>query len=303
MTAPNITFDALFDPEFLARVQQFALSVSQVDKGGRLAEQASNARGQGSDFADFRPYIPGDDLRAIDWNIYRRLGRLFVRVFEERQDMPVYFLIDSSASMATGETPRLHAALRASLAIAAIALGQHDSVTLMPFADAMAIQARQISGKGNLVRVARHLADTVPEGGTALARSVEALAALRMRRGLAVIVSDFFDPDGLAPVLDALALVPHQLILVQLVRPEDADPTRNPACTGDVLIEDSETGVQVELSITPELMTRYQNAYGAFTRDLLAFATTRPAPLIQLDASRDVLDQLAILFEGGTLTL
>ena len=303
MTAPQLRFDALFDPEFLARVQQFALSVPRVDKGGRLAEQASTARGQGLDFADFRPYIAGDDLRTIDWNIYRRLGRLFVRVFEERQAMPVYFLIDISKSMFTGESPRIHAGLRTSLALAAIVLGQQDSVGLFPFSDAMTIQARHLSGKGNLVRVARYLCDYAPAAGTSLAGSIETLAAMRLRRGLVVIVSDFFDDGGLDAVLPALSLLPHRALLVQLVRPEDSDPTRNPALSGEVAVEDSETGALLELTITPELLDRYHEAYQAFNDRLMGHALAHGAALARIDATRDVLDQLGALFAGGRLAL
>lgn len=303
MTAPQLSFDALFDPDFLARVQQFALSVTRVDKGGRLAEQASTARGQGLDFADFRPYIAGDDLRTIDWNIYRRLGRLFVRVFEERQSMPVYFLIDISKSMFTGESPRIHAGLRASLALAAIVLGQQDTIGLFPFSDAMTVQARHLSGKGNLVRVARYLAEYAPAAGTSLSGSIETLAAMRLRRGLVVIVSDFFDSNGLDQVLPALSLLPHRTLLVQLVRPEDGDPSRHPALAGEVAVEDSETGALIELTITPDLLERYRQAYAAFNDRLLAHALAQGAALARIDATRDVLEQLGTLFQGGRLTL
>ncbi|WP_448664655.1 DUF58 domain-containing protein [Sphingomonas sp. CJ20] len=303
MTAPSLSFEALFDPDFLARVQQFALSASRVEKGGRLADQSSSARGQGIDFADFRPYVPGDDLRAIDWNIYRRLDRLFVRVFEERQDMPVYFLIDISRSMFTGESPRIHAGLRTTLALAAIVLGQHDSVALFPFSDAMTVQTRNLSGKASLMRVARHLADYQSAGGTALALSIERLASMRLRRGLVVIVSDFFDDSGLDQVLPALGLLQHRILLVQLTRPEDSDPTRHPALAGDVAIEDAETGRQIELTITPEVLERYRQAYRAFSEELLAHSLTYGHALARIDASRDVLEQLGELFLGGRLAI
>lgn len=303
MNAPPLSFDALFDPAFLTSVQQFALSIERVEKGGRLAEQASTARGQGIDFADFRPYVAGDDLRSIDWNIYQRLGRLFVRVFEERQDLPVYFLVDVSKSMFAGESPRIAAGLRTTLALAAIVLGQHDSIGLFPFSDAMTIQTRHLSGKNNLVRTARYLAEYEASGGTALATSIEQLASLRLRRGLVVVVSDFFDEAGLDRVLPALTLLQHRVLLVQLVRPEDADPTRHPALNGDVALEDCETGALVDLTITPELLARYQQVYGAFNERLQASAIERGHALVRIDASRGVLEQLSAIFRSGKLAL
>ena len=106
------TFDELFDPEFLAALTPFALRARRAPPAGRPADQASRQRGFGLEFADFKSYVPGDDLRAIDWNIYRRLGRLFVRVFEERRDLPVYLLVDRSRSMFLETPPRIRASSR-----------------------------------------------------------------------------------------------------------------------------------------------------------------------------------------------
>lgn len=303
MTAQPLDFDTLFDPVFLARVQQFALSVVRAQKGGRLAEQASTARGQGLDFADFRPYVAGDDLRAIDWNIYRRLGRLFVRVFEERQDMPVHLLVDLSRSMFIEDSPRIHAAQRVALALGAIVLGQHDSIGLYPFSDALSIQARAMTGKTGLPRLARHIASWEAGGNTALATAAAQLAAMRLREGVAVIISDFFDPAGMAAIADALAQVRHRLLLVQLNRPEDADPTLNPGFAGDLAIEDGEAGGLVEVSVTPALLAQYKAQYATFQQGLLDMAAARGAALVKIDAGRDVIDQLAGIFAHGKVTL
>jgi uncharacterized protein (DUF58 family) len=303
LTASALTFEELFDPDFLARLQQFTLSVARADKGGRLADQKTPARGQGLDFADFKPYVAGDDLRAIDWNIYQRLGRLFVRVFEERQDLPVYVLLDVSRSMFAEEKPRIHAAQQVALALSAVALGQHNSVGLFPFSDALTIQAKGMSGKSNLARVVRALASWQAGGGTALGQAAERLAAMRLRQGLVVVISDFFDEAGLDSVLGSLALLRHRLLLVQLVRPEDADPMLNPAFTGDLVIEDEENGTLLDVTVTPQLIEAYRAQYRAFNAQLTGFATQRGAALTRIDAARDVLDQLQDLFKAGRLDL
>lgn len=303
MTASALTFEELFDPDFLARLQQFTLSIARADKGGRLADQKTPARGQGLDFADFKPYVAGDDLRAIDWNIYQRLGRLFVRVFEERQDLPVYVLLDVSRSMFAEEKPRIHAAQQVALALSAVALGQHNSVGLFPFSDALTVQAKGMSGKSNLARVVRALASWQAGGGTALGQAAERLAGMRLRQGLVVVISDFFDEAGLDAVLGSLALLRHRLLLVQLVRPEDADPMLNPAFTGDLVIEDEENGTLLDVTVTPQLIEAYRAQYRAFNAQLTSFATQRGAALTQIDAGRDVLDQLQDLFKAGRLDL
>lgn len=294
--AASLTFETLFDPAFLAALEPFSLRIARAQKGGRLAEQTTSARGQGQDFADFKPYVAGDDLRAIDWNIYRRLGKVFVRVFEEKQDLPVYFLVDVSASMFVEEPPRIHAALRATLALAAVALNQNDSIGLFPFSDAMTVQLKSVSGKANVVRVARALADYDAMGRTDLASAVEHLIGMKLRRGLVVVVSDFFDDAGMDAVVRSLTLSPHQLLMVQVAKAHDADPSLHPDLHGDVLIENGETAGGAELTITPQLIERYKAAYRAFEDRLTAFAKSRGAGLVRIDADEPVLDQLTSLF-------
>jgi len=291
-------FDALFDPIFLERVNALTLRIAAAQKGGRLADQRTAARGQGSDFADFKPYVAGDDLRAIDWNIYSRLGKAFVRVFEERQDLPVYILLDVSRSMFVERPPRIGAAMHTVLALAGAALGQHDAVSLMTVSDDLGTAMKNVSGKGGIARVARVLADQAAAGGTALAGALTRLAAMRLRRGLGVVVSDFFDDDGLDGVLGALETLPHRLLLVQMTRVADADPTLLADLDGDLVIEDGEhDGAGV--TVTPALIERYRATYRAFADALDAFARGRGATLIRMDADRDVIDQLTPILTAG----
>ncbi|MDQ1155843.1 uncharacterized protein (DUF58 family) [Sphingomonas sp. SORGH_AS 950] len=293
-------FDELFDPVFLDRVNTLTLRIAAAQKGGRLADQRTSARGQGSDFADFKPYVAGDDLRAIDWNIYRRLGKAFVRVFEERQDLPVYILLDVSRSMFVESPPRIGPAMRTVLALAAVALGQQDAVSLMTVSDDMSTAMKSVSGKGGIARVAHTLADQVALGRSALAGAVARLASMRLRRGLVILVSDFFDDDGLEGVLAGLEALPHRLLLVQMVRASDADPTLLADLDGDVVIEDGERE-GAGMTVTPELIARYRAAYRDFTDRLDAFARRRGATLVRMDADGDVLDQLVPVLTAGSV--
>nr|WP_180166567.1 DUF58 domain-containing protein [Stenotrophomonas sp. SbOxS2]NYT99418.1 DUF58 domain-containing protein [Stenotrophomonas sp. SbOxS2] len=302
MAQAAATTEALFDPAFLEAVQALSLSIAKAQRGGRLAEQRTTARGQGSEFADFKPYAVGDDLRAIDWNVYQRLGRVFVRVFEEQQDMPMYLLVDGSASMLAEQPARLPAAQRTAFALSAIALSQHDSVSLLAFSDTMQVQARGLTGRGNLMRVASQLAALPGHGGTELVGALRQLAASRLRRGLVVVVSDFFDPAGIDALLGALQALPHRVLLVQLVRAHDADPSLHPDLHGDVRIDDGELGHAVELSLSPELLRAYAEVHARFSDGLAHFARTGGG-LLRIDAAADVLPQLQTLFGTGELRL
>ena len=297
------TFNELFDPEFLAALERFSLRARRVPRRGRPADQTSHERGAGLEFADFKAYVPGDDLRAIDWNIYRRLGRLFVRVFEERRDLPVYLLVDRSSSMFLETPPRIRAGLQVALGLAAIALAEHDSVALFSFSDDFATDARAAAGKAGLARLAERLAAQHEQSGTALADAAGEIGKRRLRPGLLVVVSDFFDPAGAAAVAEALTLCRHQLLLVQLTKAADAEPTRTAALRGDVRLLDCETGEALDIAITPAVLARYREAYQGFTEQLTTLATERGAGLLRVDADGDVLEQLAPLFSGGALAV
>lgn len=293
--ADTVTADDLFDAEFLESLQRLRLVAQRVPRGGRFAEQRSKALGSGLEFQDYRPYSPGDDLRAIDWNIYRRLGRVFLRLFEELEDLPVYLLPDVSRSMWVEETPRAHACLRSAMAFAAIALGQHDRVGVFPFAEDLKPLVRPRSGWNSLPLFAQAMTRLEAGGATDLSRSLRRLEGMQLRSGLVVIISDFFDPAGADAMVAALKRLRHKLLLVQLVHPSD----RNPQIQGDVRLRDCESGVDQDITVTSQVLERYRQAYDKHAEVLTDFAQKRRIGLVQLDVEKNVVEQIATVFEGG----
>ena len=289
----------LFDPEFLESLARLRILARRVSRGGRHADQRSKDLGSGIEFRDFRPYSPGDDFRAIDWNIYRRLGRVFLRLFEELEDLPVYLITDISRSMYLEDPPRARAGLRCGLALASIALNHHDSVGLFPFSDDLTISLRPQGGKGKLMRFAGSMAAFAPGGVTNLENSMRRFSALKLRRGMAVIISDFFDPAGAEAVVSALRTLRHKLLLVQLVRSVD----REPNVQRDVRLRDCETGATEDVSATAAVMNHYREAYDRFQARIHEFARQRNAGLLRLDVEAEVVPQLATLFETGSLAV
>jgi uncharacterized protein (DUF58 family) len=292
----------LFDTAFLEAAERLRLVARRVAPRGRFADQRSKDRGAGLEFQDYRPYVSGDDLRAIDWTVYRRLGRVFLRLFEEHEDLPLYLLVDSSRSAWLERPPRARAGLRAALALAAVSLGQHDRVGIFPFGDDVTVLQKPTAGKGKLMELAARMSTLEPLGKTDLGKSLKRFSALGLRQGLAVVISDFFDPAGLAAVEDALRSVRHKLLLVQLVRASDRHPERARAATGaanDVRVIDCESGASHDVSLTPAVLERYRTAYDRFNSGLAAFARSRNAGLLALDCDVEVVPQLATLFENG----
>ena len=301
--ATQAAFDALFDPDFLTALERFRLHAKRVSPAGRHADQASSDRGAGLEFADYKPYVPGDDLRAIDWNVYRRLGRVFVRVFEERQDLPVYMLVDRSKSMFLERRRRIDAGLKAAFGLASIVLAQHDSVGLFAFSNTLEVKIKATSGRNRLMTFGRQLACLDEAHETCLADAVNRLAGMRLRRGLLVIVSDFFDPAGIEAVVAAMKLCRHRLLLLQLSKDADANPGVHKDLHGDVRLLDCESGAAVDVTIGPAVLARYQEIYQAFNDRLASFAQQHGAGLMRLNADGDVLEQLRALFVSGRLVV
>ncbi len=300
MSAGPIPFDRLFDPAFLSALSHLSLSVSRVAAGGRYGERLSRELGSGLEFRDFRGYSPGDDPRAIDWNIYRRLGKVFLKLYEEQQDLPLYLMPDVSTSMFHEAEPRALAGLRCALALGTISLSHHDAIAIFPFAGTMQVAVRSLSGKASTMTCAEHLArlaPAAPEDGTSLSGAIRRVADMNLRRGWLVVISDFFDPQGLAAVRDALGAVRHRVLFVQLVRASDAAPDLE----GDVRLRDCETGELTELTVTPHVLERYREAYARFTDELADLVKYYRGGLLRIDVDRDLLTQLNAYFAEGKL--
>lgn len=287
------TKQKIFDAQFLEALSTLHIVARRVPARGRPAEQRSRDLGSGIEFHDFRPYAAGDDIKSIDWNIYRRLGRVMLRLFIELEDLPLYILPDISKSMFVDG--RVVAGLRAALGFAAVALNQLDRVGIFPFSDRLGPIQRPGAGHHRLMQIAAHLEALEPGGTTDFATSIGAFASMNLRRGLAVVVSDFFDPKGLEAVTAALQGVRHRLVLVQLTRGSDGDP----GVSGDLRLVDCETGGFEDLTISASVLERYRDAYASFRQGIAAFAERRHAGLVRLDADQPVLPQLSTLFEGG----
>lgn len=295
MAVQRIPAEELCDARFLASLERLRLVAKRVAPRGRFAEQRSRDKGAGIEFKDYRPYSAGDDLRGIDWNVYRRLGRVFLRLFEELEDLPLYLLPDVSRSAYLETPPRARAGLRCAMALATISLGQHDRVGVFPFAEDLRVLLRPTGGKGRVLELARRLGEIEPGGATDLRRSLATFQGLRLREGLMCVISDFFDPRGIEAVTESLKTVPHRLLLIRLVRASD----REPKLDGDVRLVDCESGEVADVSITPDVLERYRAAHARFTEHLAQFALSRGAGLLELDVEQDVVPQLERLFSSG----
>ena len=198
-----------FDERFLRKLESLVLTIrrsARMSAGLLRANRASKRVGAGLEFADHRDYAAGDDLRYLDWNLYGRLGRLALRLFQEEEDLLVEVLVDASASMSVGSPPKLDLALQIGAALAYIGLANLDRVALSPLGDDQAPVLPPARGKGAILPILRFLGGVRASGRVGLAAAVRAFLSRRRRRrrGLAIVISDFYDPAGHRAALDLL---------------------------------------------------------------------------------------------------
>jgi len=293
----------LFDPAFLRALEGLRILARSVPAGGRHAEQRSRARGQGQEFTDVRPYVPGDDFRTVDWHVFQRLDKVFVRLFLQDEDLPVYFLLDQSASMARGPTlgagpDRSVIARRAVAALAYVALAHMDRIAVYPFASEPLRPLPGTSGKNAFQRLLAYLAALPAQGTTPLVEALQQFGARRLRRGLCVVVSDGFDARGPEAVQQALRRLPHRVLLL---RPVHAGEERPEHLRGELRAVDCESGDHQELAVDDALLDRYAAAYREFADSLAAAALARGGGCLAMRSDQPLVPQLATLFSSGVL--
>jgi uncharacterized protein (DUF58 family) len=287
----------LFTSDFVRSIERLRIVARRVSAGGHSAEHRARIAGTGMEFVDYRSYAPGDDVRRIDWNLYQRSGRLFLRLFNENRDLPVYILLDTSDSMYFEAPPRADAARRVAAVLTAVSLNQFDRPAIYPFGADLVAPLRSLAGRQGLPLALRFLEGLSPAGSTDLARSLGTFGAMRLRSGLAVVISDFFDPRGPEAVTGALRSLRHRLVLVQLARTTDAAPPLD----GALKLVDCESGATIEVTADKDTLQRYRQAYEAFNDELAAFAAAHGCARVTIDADADVLAQLRGLFENNVL--
>lgn len=285
----------LFDEDFLRKLELLHVVSRKVFTGKYRAERRGKRKGAGIEFADHRDYAPGDDFRAIDWNVYGRMSRLLVRLFEEEEDLSVALLVDASQSMMVGEPLKFDYARRVVAALAYVALANLDRVTIQPFAEALRPALSPRRGRGQIHRVLDFLAAAPPGGETGMEASFRAFAARTKRRGLAVVVSDFFDPRGCERALKLLAHDRFELFAVQVCSPEDA----RPAVKGDFRLRDAETGEERVAAVTPEVLRAYERAFQNYGRKLEEFCASLQAGFVQTLTSVPFEDLVLRVFREG----
>lgn len=253
--------EQLFDSDFLSKLEQLYLLSKKLFRGQHHAERRSRQTGSSLEFADYRNYTIGDDLRSIDWNIYGRLDRLFIKLFEEEQDLQIDFLVDASASMrwkpanSDNRLSKFDQARRIVASLAYIGLANLDRVNIHTFGSQLTGDMGLSRGKSQFHKVLEFLR-RVPDadGETNLRETFRAFSQRMKRRGLVFVVSDLFAMEDCERALSVLRYHQFDLHVIQVLDPAETEP----ALSGDLRLIDSETGAPFEVTVDPAILRRYR---------------------------------------------
>lgn len=292
------TIDELLDSRLVGRLSQLDLSSRKIFAGKLKGERRSKKRGESVEFADHRPYALGDDLRHIDWNIYGRLDRLFMKMFLEEEDLSLHIVIDASASGDTGEPNKFFYMQQVAMSMAYIglvnlnrvaitALGTRDPAIAPMGEQGIAGSIRDLRGRRRTRDVARFLCSLTPEGTTDFGRAAKRIAMTRRGKGIMLVMSDFFMKEGYETGLRLLAGRGYDVFALQVLAPQEV----NPEIAGDLRLVDIEDQDHAEVTISAPLLKKYKQNLSAYCEDLRTFCARREisALTIQTDTPVDTL--------------
>jgi uncharacterized protein (DUF58 family) len=296
--------EPLLTPELLRRLEQFQLLAARRAKSSAKGERRSRARGQSVEFADYRNYVHGDDFRYLDWNLYGRLERLFLKLYEEERELPVRIFLDASESMTFGEPRKFDFARQVAAAIGYVALSGFDRASVIPFPDrandanmdpgariaelAARGALRSVRGKRSAIQFFQNLSKLTAGGAANLNEALRRGALEARQAGVAVVLGDFLDPAGYESGLNALVGRGFQVNLVQILAPDELSPVT----FGDLRLVDSESGAAQEVTFGRFRLKAYRQTVQNFMQRLREFCQARGINFFTASSNTDLQELL-----------
>jgi uncharacterized protein (DUF58 family) len=268
---PDIQAPPLLDPEFLTRLEQLELVSKKIFLGRMKGERRSKKKGQSVEFADYRNYVIGDDLRFLDWNLYGRLDRLFIRLFMEEEDLHFYVLIDNSLSMDFGTPTKLHYAKQIAAALGFVGLVNMDRVVVEAFNDRLTQSMPAARGRRSLWRLMDFLQKLEPAGPSDLKKALRSFSIKCSGKGIVVLLSDLMDKGGYEEALRYLVARQLDIYVIQVLSQEEIEPE----IVGDLKLVDVEDDDAAEITVSAPLLKRYKQNLAAYRAAIHDFCTRR----------------------------
>jgi uncharacterized protein (DUF58 family) len=267
---PN-TVSNLLPPDLLVQLERLELVTRKVFRGRMKGERRSKRKGQSVEFADYRGYVPGDDLRSIDWNLYARLDKLIVKLFLEEEDLHFYTLIDESRSMDFGEPTKLDYAKQLAAALGFIGLVRADRVRIETLGQGLRELGPVLRGRRSAWRMLDQLAAIEPGDGVPLADGIKNFCLRNSGRGVVVLISDLMDKSGYEAGLRYLMAQRMDVYVIHVLSQEELEPD----VKGDLQLVDCEDQDTADISVSAPLLARYQAALKGLTGGAQEFCSRR----------------------------
>lgn len=261
----------LLSPALLAHLERLELVSRKIFRGRMKGERRSRRKGQSVEFADFRNYVAGDDLRFIDWNLYARLDKLFLKLFLEEEDLHFYALIDASDSMSFGDPSKLHYAKQIAAALGFVGLCRADRVKIEMLGASRANPAPVLRGRQSLWRMMEYMNKIEPGTNVSLTQGVKDFCLRNSGKGILVLISDLMDKQGYEHALRFLTAQQMDVYVLHVLSPEELDPD----VKGDLRLIDCEDNDVAEVTISRPLLDRYKRTLAAFIDGARDFCNRR----------------------------
>ncbi len=300
---PPRTIEDLLGPSLLAAMDGLEITSRKVLSGRLHGERRSKRRGFSIDFADHRPYVAGDDLRYVDWNVYARLDALFLKLYLDEEDLSVLLILDATPSMDWGSPSKWTFARRLAMALGSIGLAAKHRVSLACCSGGSVSHLRDLRGRGRTAELGTWLLGRTVEphgGGDPLGEALRAVAPTRRGRGVAIILSDFLGEQDPLPALRTLGGGGDELHCLQILSPQEVDPGGH-GLAGDVRLEDNEGGPPREVTVTPSLLRAYRARLDERVRMVRDAARRCGGSHLAVETDADVADLLLGQLRRGGL--
>ena len=260
----------LMDAELMKKIERLSIASKKLFPGTMKGKRRSTKRGSSVEFADYRDYQLGDDFRFIDWNIYARLDRLFLKTFVAEENIYIHILLDVSNSMTFGTPSKLEYGKRVAAVLGHIGLVDLDIVMMTTFAENVTGQLSPVRGKDRIFTLLDFLENAQPSGETRMDESLKRYALTVAHPGVAIVISDFLAPrSSYEEALKALIHKNFDVNVIQVMSAEELHPT----FSGELKLRDAETGETKEITVTDRMLRRYEKRLTAFCHNLNQFCT------------------------------
>ncbi len=284
--SPSVPSSPLLTPEMMSKLERMELVSRKIFRGRMKGERRSKRKGQSVEFADFRNYVAGDDLRFIDWNLFARMDRLYLKLFLEEEDLHFYAIIDDSLSMDFGDPTKFFVAKQIAASLAYIGLCRGDRVSVSSLSTSS--YPLVIRGKSSSHRLIGHLEGMNASSTAAtMEESIKKFCIKNTGKGIVVVISDLMSKTGYETAMRMLVAREMDIFVIHVLSPEELSPTLQ----GDLKLIDCEDNDRREVSVSASLLARYQQTLSAFIEQARSFCNKRSITYVST-RSNDAVDLL-----------